>query len=133
MKKKILAIFILSILISLTNVNIIQADIAPPLQPPGAVLGPAEFVETDIEMAMESVTIYVEEAGKLYYAARHTDTVNGRVTATFAMANPGANEVTLDVVFPLTNMDGYGDGHFNFPEIHQLVDKKQKPHGVLSH
>lgn len=117
MKNRILTAGLLSILACLAIVNTIQADIAPPLQPPGAVLGPVDFVETDIEMAMESVTIYVEEAGRLYYGSNYADTVNGRVTASFAMANPSTNEVTLDVVFPLTNIEGFGDGHFNYPEI----------------
>lgn len=117
MKKTITTTVLISILTSLFITGVVRADIAPPLQPPGALLGPAEFAETDIEMAMESVTIYVEEAGELYYSTRQIDTVNGRVTATFAMYNPAAEEVTMDVVFPLTNMDGYGDGRFEYPEI----------------
>ncbi len=117
MNKRFLTAGVLSMLACLATVGVIHADIAPPLQPPGAIPGPADFTETDIEMALESVTIYVEETGRLYYGSTDADTVNGRVTATFAMANPRPNEVTLDVVFPLTNIEGYGDGRFTYPEI----------------
>jgi hypothetical protein len=117
MKKIFFTAGVLSLLAFMVTVGVIRADIAPPLQPPGAILGPADFAKTDIQMALESVTIYVEEAGRLYYGSTDADTVNGRVTATFAMANPGQDELTSDVVFPLMNIDGSGDGRFAYPEI----------------
>ncbi len=78
MNKRFLTAGALSMLACLATVGVIHADIAPPLQPPGAIPGPADFAETDIEMALESVTIYVEETGRLYYGSTDTDTVNGR-------------------------------------------------------
>ena len=38
-----------------------SADIAPPLQPPGANPAPLEYEKTHVEMGFESVRIYVEE------------------------------------------------------------------------
>lgn len=101
----------------LFSAEIIYADIAPPLQPPGANPSPAGFAETDIVMAYESVTIYVEESGRLYYSSPVADTVNGHVTATFMMENPSSRNRTLDVVFPISNIEGYGDGRFGDPEV----------------
>jgi len=117
MNRKILAAGILSLLACLAFGGEIKADIAPALQPPGAVPAPADFVDTDIQMAIESVVIDIEEPGRLYYDSAYSDTVNARVNATFAMANPGEEEIELDVVFPLTNIEGYGDGRFAYPEI----------------
>lgn len=101
----------------LLPVKIIHADIAPPLQPPGANPGPADFTETDIQMSFESVTITVEETGRLYYGTKDAETVNAHVVATFAMDNPHTDEVPMDVIFPMTNIHGYGDGRMAYPKI----------------
>jgi len=99
------------------------ADIAPPLQPPGANPAPLEYEKTYVEMGYETVNIYVGEASNLYYLETHTDTVNARVNAMFIMSNRGETDETLLVLFPLNNTDGWGDGLFSQPEVQNLSIK----------
>jgi hypothetical protein len=106
-----------TIIVLAARVIPIFADIAPPLQPPGSNPGPAEFVETNVEMGFESVVIYIGETSTLYYREPSFDTVNARVSALFMMNNTGENEETLAVVFPLNNTEGKGDRDSSYPEI----------------
>jgi len=121
MKNNVRFVLSLTLLFCMLLVGSVAADIAPPLQPPGAVPGPAEFVETRVEMGYESVTIYVEESTTLYYPSPSNDTVNGRVTATFVMFNTGTVEETLELVFPLMSLQGMGDVSGGYPEIQNFT------------
>ncbi len=61
MKTKIsISITITAILLG-TFLTTVCADIAPPLQPPGANPAPLEYEQTHVEMWYETVEIYVEE------------------------------------------------------------------------
>ena len=95
----------------------VTADVAPPLQPPGASPGLLEFAETNVSMDWESVTFRVGDSDYLYYATDAFPAVNATVSASFIMTNYGDETETLEVVFPLTHLEGMGDGRFNFPEI----------------
>ena len=117
MRQKRLLTAIITYLILIVISMPIFADIAPPLQPPGANPGPAEFVKTNVEMGVESVMITVGETSTLYYREPAFDTVDAQVTAVFAMNNPSDIEETLAVVFPLNDMEGWGDGDTSYPEI----------------
>ena len=121
MNKKLLYILILVLVSLLTLTQPTSADIAPPLQPSGAGPSMAEYQDTMVEMGWESVTIYIEEASELYYAEQSMDCVDAYVTATFLMANHNSEPETLDVVFPLNDPGGMGDGRFAYPEIQDLV------------
>ena len=98
----------------------VSADIAPPLQPPGASPAPLEYEKTYVEMSHETVQIFIEESSHLYYMDPPRDCVNARVHATFIMFNQGNSAETLKVLFPLNNIDGGGDGFFSSPEIQNL-------------
>jgi hypothetical protein len=97
-----------------------SADIAPPLQPPGANPAPLEYEKTHVEMGFESVRIYVEETSNLYYTDTSLDTVNARVVALFMMGNQSEAAETLKVLFPLNDTEGRGDGAWSYPEIQNL-------------
>jgi hypothetical protein len=121
MNRKLLYTLIFVMLSLLAFTQSVSADIAPPLQPSGAGPSMAEYQETMVEMGWESVTIYIEEASELYYAEQTMDCVDAYVTASFLMANHNSEPETLDVVFPLNDPSGLGDGRFAYPEIQDLV------------
>jgi len=97
-----------------------SADIAPPLQPPGANPAPLEYENTFVDMGYELVKIYVGETSNLYYTDKSIDTVNARVMALFIMGNQSDTAETLQVLFPLNNIDGRGDEGLSYPEIQNL-------------
>jgi hypothetical protein len=76
------------------------ADAAPPAKPPGNGIVPAG--QTQVQMLAEAVTLDVS-------------TSPGRVEAVFAMRNQGRAAETMDVRFPLENVDGSGDGYGQRP------------------
>ena len=108
-KKKRIFISIIVVclsLIALIPVKSVSADIAPPRQPPGANLSPAnEF--TKVQMLEETVIINVLPVTDL------SEMGTAEVWAEFLMKNLGDESETLLVRFPLS----VNDGHFNFPEI----------------
>ena len=120
MKTKISISMPLAAILLCAILTTVSADIAPPLQPPGANPAPLEYEKTNVEMGFETVLITVEEASTLYYAETPTDTVNARVEALFAMSNRSETAETLQVLFPLNNLEGGGDGAWGDPEIQNL-------------
>lgn len=108
--------FLCVLLLTIVNGSV-TADVAPPLQPPGASPGLLEFAETNVSMDWESVVFRVGDSDYLYYASDAFPAVNATVSASFIMTNYGDETETLEVVFPLTHLEGMGDGRFNFPEI----------------
>ena len=120
MKTKIFISIPLAVLLLCAILTAASADIAPPLQPPGANPAPFEYEKTNVEMGFETVLITVEEASTLYYTESPIDTVNARVVALFAMSNPSEAAETLDVIFPMNNTEGWGDGAWGDPEIQNV-------------
>ncbi len=118
MKNKRFGIFFLlsvgALLICQTRVN---ADVAPPEQPPGSNLAPFEGVFTNVEMTAEIVTITVGSVTPLLSPTFEDEAVNADVKAVFTMKNTGSSEEYMKVRFPLASPNGMGDGFFNYPEI----------------
>jgi len=120
MKTKLTTSISLTAMLLCAALTAVSADIAPPLQPPGANPAPLEYENTFVDMGYELVKIYVEDTSNLYYTDNSIDTVNARVTALFIMGNQSETAETLQVLFPLNNMDGRGDDGFSYPEIQNL-------------
>lgn len=81
------------------------ADIAPPINPPGAALEPGAE-STAVEMRAETVLIDVKDGGTNNLGV-------ARVTADFSMHNPSSQAEQLAVRFPISA----NDGRFEYPEI----------------
>ena len=89
------------------------ADIAPPESPPGSNLSPgSEF--TQVRMEAEAVILDVLSQSQSNWIGQ------AKVTATFHMRNQGSSAESMQVRFPLANVNGYGDGFGNYPEIRDL-------------
>lgn len=97
--------------------DIVFADMAPPLQPPGANPGLPKFVQTNVQMVYELVRIIVGDVSDLYYSESNYPCVNAKVEATFEMQNQGDIEERFDTLFPLNNTEGWGDGFSGNPII----------------
>lgn len=86
-----------------------QADVAPPLNPPGA--NPEAGLEgTQVRMLAETVILEVQPGASV------NDLGQAKVTADFTMRNLGSETETMAVRFPLSVNDGFG----RFPEIRNL-------------
>jgi len=120
MKTKLTTSISLTAMLLCAILTAVSADIAPPLQPPGANPAPLEYENTFVDMSYELVKIYVEDTSNLYYTDNSIDTVNARVMALFIMGNQSETAETLKVLFPLNNIDGKGDEGFSYPEIQNL-------------
>ena len=88
-----------------------RADVAPPINPPGAALEPGAE-STAVEMRAEAVLIEVQDGGvnKLGMA---------QVTADFRMHNPSSQAEQLAVRFPISA----NDGRMRYPEIGNIQIK----------
>jgi hypothetical protein len=100
------------------------ADVAPPFQPPGSNVAPGSE-PTQVQMTAEEVIIEVQTGP---YPGTPPDNRGGnlvddwaRVTATFWMVNQGSTTEQMEVLFPLANPQGWGDGFSNDPEIDSLI------------
>lgn len=100
-----------------------HADVAPPFQPPGSNVSPGSE-QTMVQMTAEEVILEVQTGS---YPGTAPDQRGGslvtdwaRVTATFRMVNQGTTTEQMEVLFPLANPQGWGDGFFNAPEIDGL-------------
>lgn len=95
------------------------ADVAPPEQPPGSNLAPGDEA-TQVQMLSERVLMEVQTAPwpgvSLSSAVRDW----AKVTATFTMFNHSQVDETMQVRFPLTNPEGWGDGRGEYPEIEDI-------------
>jgi hypothetical protein len=90
----------------------VQADIAPPAQPPGANLQPGAGV-TEVRMESEQVVLEIQDSTPAASLGQ------ARVTATFHMRNLGTTSESMLVRFPLGTNDGWG----RFPEITEFEVK----------
>ena len=120
MKTKIVISTVLATFFICTVLTTAAADIAPPLQPPGANPAPLEFEKTRVKMGFETVMITVEESSTLYYTDNDFSAVNASVMALFMMSNTGNTTETLQVLFPLNDTEGRGDRAYGYPEIQNL-------------
>ena len=103
--KRILALLIAIILAMGVWISV-QADIAPPQQPPGSNPEPGlEF--TQVRMVEETVVVQVLKE----------DPPKAKITAVFTMLNLGNENETLAVRFPISA----SDGRSSFPEIRNIV------------
>jgi hypothetical protein len=84
----------------------VQADVAPPANPPGSNPGPGNEL-TQVRMLAETVVVNVLQA----------DPPRAQVTADFTMRNLGGETENLGVRFPIAASDGWS----NFPEIKNVV------------
>ncbi|MCJ7735612.1 MAG: hypothetical protein MUP11_13820, partial [Anaerolineales bacterium] len=100
------AIIIALVVILLIPGRIVQADIAPPQQPPGANLSPEDEL-TQVRMMEETVIINVLPEKDL------TNMGQAEVWAQFLMENLGSEIESLLVRFPISA----NDGAFHYPRI----------------
>jgi len=90
----------------------VYADIAPPSRPPGSTLGPG-IEGTEVRMVAETVLIDV-------LPNNATDRLGqARVTADFTMRNLGNETENMDVRFPISASNGFGD----YPELKNVIVK----------
>jgi hypothetical protein len=99
----------------------VQADVAPPHQPPGANPVPGKQ-QTQVQMAAETVVI-TAQATPFWIKSSWPNAVNdwARVKASFTMHNQGAAAENMQVQFPLENPNGGGDGNFGYPLIQNFA------------
>ncbi len=90
----------------------VSADVAPPAQPPGASLQPGVDV-TQVRMMSETVTIEIQDE------APENSLGQARVTASFTMRNLGEQAESMEVRFPISTNDGFG----NYPLISNVTVK----------
>jgi hypothetical protein len=102
-----------------------RADIAPPINPPGSNLQPGEE-STQVRMVAEKVILDVTDDGQEQGLGR------ARVNADFSMSNLGSEEETMQVRFPISANNGWGE----YPEITGVVvkvDGKIVPTSIVSY
>jgi len=97
----------------------VYADVAPPSHPPGSNPGPGTE-GTEVRMMAETVLIEI-------LSNNATDRLGqAKVTADFTMRNLGSESESMDVRFPISSNNGFGD----YPELKDLkvkVDGKTVP------
>ena len=113
MKRKMRLIFtFLLVAILLVFPGEALADIAPPINPPGSNLQPGEE-STQVRMENEKVVLDVKDDGQEEGLGK------AHVTADFNMRNLGSEAETMQVRFPISANNGWGD----YPEITGVVVK----------
>jgi len=103
MRRILLSLLVIAMLVFPSTV---QADVAPPANPPGSNPGPDSEL-TQVRMLAETVVVNVLQ----------TDSPRAQVTADFTMRNLGSATEKLGVRFPIAASDGWSD----FPEIKNAV------------
>jgi hypothetical protein len=91
-----------------------RADVAPPAFPQGGVVQPGSET-TQVRMEAEQVRLDVFNLPAGNEAGR------AAVTADFQMQNEGSAAESMAVRFPLSVLNGWGDGFGNYPEIKDLL------------
>jgi hypothetical protein len=89
-----------------------RADVAPPINPPGSSVQPGGET-TQVRMVDEKVVVEVMDDGQAQGLGK------AHVTADFIMRNLGSEAETMQVRFPISANDGWG----NYPEITGVVVK----------
>lgn len=97
-----------------------KADIAPPQPAVGGNLYPED--PTEVAMLEELVEIELQPLQPADPTSNFAgDWVQARVKASFIMRNQGSTDERIEVRFPLANLQGWGDGYGNYPEIEDLI------------
>jgi hypothetical protein len=112
-------VFAILIILFTSSVNPVQADVAPPEQPPGSNLAPGDET-TQVQMLSETVLIEVQTAPWPGVSLSSVVRDWAKVTAHFTMLNQGQADEMMQVRFPLTNPRGWGDGWGEYPEIETI-------------
>jgi hypothetical protein len=88
-----------------------QADAAPPLRPPGSNIAPGQ--QTMVQMLSENVLLLIrKDASEKYYAS---------ISAEFLMENQGNADESMQVRFPLENVNGMGGGRGDRPTVRNFT------------
>lgn len=119
--KKYYVVFVLLVFVVVTLAipQGVQADVAPPQQPPGSNLEPGSET-TQVRMVAETVTI------ELLADSGYNDLGQAKVTADFTMRNLGSAEETMAARFPV----GASDERGGIPQIADFavqVNGSQRP------
>jgi hypothetical protein len=121
-KTSTLCILLLVLLITVANMDIVQADIAPPEPPSGTDPLPGSET-TNVRMISEMVVIEIDADNPL-------DKGFGNVTATFTMRNLGDIDEQMDVRFPLDQTFRSGNlCNTNFPQSFPISDLRATING----
>ncbi|GAB4397697.1 MAG: hypothetical protein OHK0052_20230 [Anaerolineales bacterium] len=98
----------------------VKADIAPPQPPVGGNVYPED--PTEVAMLAEFVEIEVQPLQPADPTSNFSgDWLQARVKASFIMRNEGSADERIEVRFPLANLQGWGDGYGNYPEIEDFT------------
>ncbi|HEX8597115.1 MAG TPA: hypothetical protein VF952_01200 [Chloroflexia bacterium] len=101
------------------------ADVAPPQQPPGSNISPAEGT-TQVRMQAEEVVLHV---------LADNDRAVAEVRCEFIMLNTSDTIEQMQVRFPLMDPSGYGNGFGEYPEVQNFgasVNGNQVSTGILT-
>jgi hypothetical protein len=106
-RKSIAVCLLAALLAAIIPGRIARSDAAPPRVPSGSNVIPGQ--ETKVRMVAENVLLWIlKRADGKYHA---------EVTADFNFRNQGAAAESLQVRFPMEDVDGEGDGYGNRPLI----------------
>ena len=105
-------------LLSFVPVQPARADIAPPAEPPGSNISPAD--STQVQMLAETVQIQVQPVAYQSRPRLAAEFALASVKASFSMRNQGEAAEQLQVRFPLMDPSGMGDGFGHYPEIQDI-------------
>jgi hypothetical protein len=97
----------------------VRADVAPPEYPQGANVVPGSET-TQVRMQAEQVKMTVASL-PITNDTRRGEAGRAAVEADFKMTNEGSADESMDVRFPLSVLNGFGDGWGNDPEIKDLL------------
>jgi hypothetical protein len=108
MTRKLFAVSLLAVFIgAIIPGRIARSDAAPPRVPFGSNVLPGQ--ETKVRMVAENVLLWILKGSDGKY--------NAEVTADFSFRNQGTSGESMQVRFPMENVDGEGDGYGNRPLI----------------
>jgi hypothetical protein len=113
-----LASIIILFLLFLSFAAPVQADVAPPAQPPGGSIIPGE--PTQVQMQAETVEVTVQSLPYEGEPRLVDKTTQAKVKAGFTMRNLSSAVEKMQVRFPLMDPSGMGDGFGNYPEIQDI-------------
>ena len=101
------------------------ADVAPPRQPPGSNISPAEGT-TQVRMQAEEVVLHISGSD---------DKALAEVRCEFIMRNTGEAAEQMQVRFPLADPGGEGNGFGQYPEVRDFqagINGKEVATGILT-
>ena len=91
-----------------------KVDAAPPMQPPGSNIVPGE--QTMVQMLSENVLVIIRKNDSGEYHAS--------ISAEFLMENQGETGESMQVRFPMENINGMGNGYGKRPTVRNFAVKR---------